>query len=240
METLKENVLTENSNIVNEVVVERVKLKTIKNSVEQNHLESFIEYKNKNIFFEISKRFIDILISLLLILITVPVVILFSILIKIESNGPILYRQDRLGRNNNIFTIYKLRSMYSDAERDGAKWAKINDSRITRIGSIIRKTRIDELPQLFNVLKGEMSLIGPRPERKIFADEFTKINKDFSKRLSVKPGLTGLAQVKGGYDLTPFEKLEYDLKYIKNRDFKMEFFIMLSTIKVIVTGEGAR
>ncbi|WP_214805034.1 MULTISPECIES: sugar transferase [unclassified Exiguobacterium] len=212
----------------------------MKNSVEQNHLESFIEYKNKNIFFEISKRFIDILISLLLILITVPVVILFSILIKIESNGPILYRQDRLGRNNNIFTIYKLRSMYSDAERDGAKWAKINDSRITRIGSIIRKTRIDELPQLFNVLKGEMSLIGPRPERKIFADEFTKINKDFSKRLSVKPGLTGLAQVKGGYDLTPFEKLEYDLKYIKNRDFKMEFFIMLSTIKVIVTGEGAR
>ena len=130
--------------------------------------------------------------------------------------------------------------MRMDAEKDGEKWAEVNDPRITKIGAFIRKTRIDELPQLFSVLKGDMSIIGPRPERPSFTAQFSKEIKGFSNRLLVKPGLTGLAQVNGGYDITPKEKLKYDLQYINNVTFFLEMKILLKTIKVVLTGEGAR
>ena len=130
--------------------------------------------------------------------------------------------------------------MRNNAEINGAQWADKNDKRITGIGKFIRKTRIDELPQLINVYKGEMSFIGPRPERKIFIDEFLKAIPDFNDRLLVKPGLTGWAQVNGGYEITPQEKLELDMYYIENRSFLLDLKIIFKTIKIIFTGEGAR
>jgi len=195
---------------------------------------------NEEILFNALKRTIDIIFSVLLLILTAPIILITMILIKVESEGNVFYKQDRLGKNNNIFTIYKLRSMYNDAEVDGAKWARINDTRITRVGAFIRKTRIDELPQLINVLKGEMSIIGPRPEREIFAEKFIMEDENFSYRTLVKPGLTGLAQINGGYELSPFEKLEFDLQYIQERSIKMENKIFISTIRVIFTGDGAR
>ena len=130
--------------------------------------------------------------------------------------------------------------MVHDAEKNGAKWAEKNDMRVTLFGKFIRKTRIDELPQLWNVIKGEMSLIGPRPELEVFYRKFEETIPNFRDRLAVKPGLAGWAQVNGGYDITPEEKLRYDLEYIDNLSFKLEIKILLKTIKVIFTGEGAR
>jgi len=130
--------------------------------------------------------------------------------------------------------------MRKDAEATGAKWAEVNDSRVTKIGAFIRKTRIDELPQLILVLKGDMSIIGPRPERPVFTEKFNREIYGFEKRLLVKPGLTGLAQINGGYDISPREKLTYDLEYIQNVSFSLELKIILKTFKVLLTGEGAR
>ena len=130
--------------------------------------------------------------------------------------------------------------MVHDAEKNGAKWADKNDMRVTAFGKFIRKTRIDELPQLWNVIKGEMSLIGPRPEREVFYKEFEKTIPNFRDRLQVRPGLGGWAQVNGGYDITPKEKLEYDLEYIENLSFRLEAEIFFRTIKVVLTGNGAR
>ncbi|MBZ9536592.1 sugar transferase, partial [Cytobacillus oceanisediminis] len=163
-----------------------------------------------------------------------------AVLIRIDSPGSPFYVQSRVGKNGKCFNLIKLRSMRMDAEKDGEKWAEVNDPRITKIGAFIRKTRIDELPQLFSVLKGDMSIIGPRPERPSFTAQFSKEIKGFSNRLLVKPGLTGLAQVNGGYDITPKEKLKYDLQYINNVTFFLEMKILLKTIKVVLTGEGAR
>ena len=130
--------------------------------------------------------------------------------------------------------------MYSDAEKDGHKWAEIEDSRITKVGFIIRKTRIDELPQLINIIRGEMAIIGPRLERPEFIEEFLKDIPDFNDRLAVKPGITGWAQVNGGYELSPKEKLKYDQYYIKHENFKLDVLILFKTIKVVFTGEGSR
>lgn len=137
-------------------------------------------------------------------------------------------------------TIIKLRSMMIDAEKNGAQWATKTDSRVTRVGKFIRQTRIDELPQLWNVLKGEMSFVGPRPERDIFIEEFLKTIPDFNDRLQVLPGLTGLAQINGGYDISPEEKFKWDLVYIDNYGFKQDLMILFKTIKVVLTGDGAR
>ncbi|MCX7837796.1 MAG: sugar transferase [candidate division WOR-3 bacterium] len=191
------------------------------------------------IFFDYTKRFIDILLSVLGIIISLPFLIIFSILVMIESPGSPIYKQERLGKGGKVFTIYKLRSMYNDAEKNGPKWADINDDRVTKVGKFIRKTRIDELPQFINVLKGEMSIVGPRPERPIFTYQFEKEIPGFINRLRVKPGLTGWAQVNGGYEMTPDEKLEYDLYYINNRSLRLDLLIMIKTVKVILTGEGA-
>lgn len=186
------------------------------------------------------KRILDIVVSFPLLVFTSPIIIIFMVLVRFESPGCPIYKQQRIGYKGKEFTIYKIRSMRNDAEKNGAQWAEKKDPRITRIGSFIRKTRIDELPQLITVLKGDMSLIGPRPERKIFIEEFKKEIPNFEDRLLVPPGLSGWAQVNGGYEISPKEKFELDIVYIKNFGFKIDFFIFLKTIRVVFTGNGAR
>lgn len=186
------------------------------------------------------KRVFDVLFSLIGIVIASPFIILFSFLISLESPGSPFYTQERVGKEGRYFKVIKLRSMRIDAEKHGAQWAEKNDPRITKIGAFIRKTRIDELPQLWNVLVGDMSLIGPRPERPNFTAEFNRDIPGFTDRLIVKPGLTGWAQVNGGYEITPEEKLKYDMYYIKNLNWKLDMLILFKTVKVIFTGEGAR
>lgn len=191
-------------------------------------------------FYDEIKRCIGILLSAILIIITLPVIIIACIAIYLELRANPIYTQKRVGLNGYVFKIYKLRSMYIDAEKDGPKWANENDERITKVGKFIRTTRIDELPQLFNILIGDMSFIGPRPERPEFIKEFLKDIPDFNDRLLVKPGITGWAQVNGGYLLTPKEKLIYDKYYIKHKGFKLDLLILLKTIIVVFTGDGAR
>lgn len=191
-------------------------------------------------YYENIKSSIEFIFSLLLLIIAVPICILACIAIYVELRVNPIYTQKRVGLNGRVFKIYKLRSMYIDAEKYGPKWASENDERITKIGRIIRKTRIDELPQLVNILKRDMSFIGPRPERPEFIKEFIKYIPDFNDRLLVKPGITGWAQVNGGYSLTPKEKLEFDKYYIKNRGFKLDLLILIKTIIVIFTRHGAR
>lgn len=192
-------------------------------------------------YYENIKSSIEFIFSLLLLLLfAVPICILACIAIYVELRVNPIYTQKRVGLNGRVFKIYKLRSMYIDAEKDGPKWASENDERITKVGRIIRKKRIDELPQLVNILKRDMSFIGPRPERPEFIKEFIKYIPDFNDRLLVKPGITGWAQVNGGYSLTPKEKLEFDKYYIKNRGFKLDLLILIKTIIVIFTRHGAR
>ena len=191
-------------------------------------------------YYENIKSSIEFIFSLLLLIIVVPICILACIAIYVELRVNPIYTQKRVGLNGRVFKIYKLRSMYIDAEKDGPKWASENDERITKVGRIIRKTRIDELPQLVNILKRDMSFIGPRPERPELIEEFLKNIPDFNDRLLVKPGITGWAQVNGGYSLTPKEKLEFDKYYIQNRGFKLDLLILLKTIIVIFTRHGAR
>lgn len=201
-----------------------------------------IDYSNVNgnILFDIYQRVLDIVLSVIGILIGIPLMIVFGILIKVEDNGPITYKQERLGKGGKKFYIYKLRSMRTDAEKFGAQWAEKDDPRITKVGKFIRKTRIDEIPQLFNILKGDMSIIGPRPERPSFTEEFNQEIPGFINRLAVKPGLTGWAQVNGGYEITPREKLIEDIYYIENRSVLLDLKILFKTIKVVLTGDGAR
>jgi len=186
------------------------------------------------------KNFYDVVFALVGIVITFPILILFCLFIRLESKGPAFYTQERVGKNGKLFNVIKLRSMYIDAEAKGAQWASKNDPRITKIGNFIRKTRIDEIPQLINVLKGDMSIIGPRPERPIFTEQFEKEIPGFIHRLAIKPGLTGWAQVNGGYDITPKQKLNYDLFYINNLSLGIDSKILLKTIGVVFTGDGAR
>ena len=201
-----------------------------------------IDYSNVrgSVLFDVYQRVLDIVLSIIGLLVGIPLIAIFGILIKIEDNGPITYKQERLGKGGKRFYIYKLRSMRTDAEKFGAQWAEKNDPRITKVGKFIRKTRIDEIPQLFNILKGDMSIIGPRPERPEFTQEFNEEIPGFINRLAVKPGLTGWAQVNGGYDITPQEKLVEDIYYIENRSILLDFKIILKTVKVVLTGHGAR
>lgn len=186
------------------------------------------------------KRIFDIFFSLILIIGTFPIIIIVVIAIKMESKGPAFYKQVRVGLMGRKITITKLRSMYINAEKNGAQWAQKNDPRITKVGRIIRKTRIDELPQLFNVLWGDLSLIGPRPERPQFTEEFSHEYPGFEQRLRIKPGLSGYAQINGGYDINPGQKAKLDCYYINHVNFKMDAQIFISTIKIIVSGKGAR
>lgn len=191
-------------------------------------------------YYSFFKRLMDLLITILFLPFACVLILIFSIVIKLETPGPAFFRQERVGLNGRYFNVIKLRSMGIDAEANGAQWAQQNDPRVTKVGKFIRKTRIDELPQLFNVLKGDMSIIGPRPERPIFTAKFSKEIPGFTERLSVKPGLTGWAQVNGGYEITPKEKFKLDMYYIENKGLKIESFIIWKTIKVILTGDGAR
>jgi exopolysaccharide biosynthesis polyprenyl glycosylphosphotransferase len=186
------------------------------------------------------KRLLDILLSLLVLPIAIPIILIFAVIIKLETPGPAFFLQERVGLHGKYFKVIKLRSMGVNAEKNGAQWATKNDPRVTKVGAFIRKTRIDELPQLFNVLKGDMSLIGPRPERPMFTAQFNEEIPGFIDRLQVKPGITGWAQVNGGYDITPREKLELDRYYINNMSFWLDLKIILKTIKVCITGDGAR
>ncbi|MEC2646018.1 sugar transferase, partial [Bacillus thuringiensis] len=173
------------------------------------------------------KYLLDVMFSLVGLILLMPVILIFSILIILESPGSPFYLQERLGLNGKRFKVIKLRSMRNDAEKNGAKWAEKNDPRVTKIGLFIRKTRIDELPQLFNILKGDMSLVGPRPERPIFTEKFERDIPGFKKRLEVKPGLTGWAQVNGGYEITPKEKLNLDVYYINHASIILDFKIII-------------
>ncbi|MCU5358954.1 exopolysaccharide biosynthesis polyprenyl glycosylphosphotransferase [Bacillus cereus] len=186
------------------------------------------------------KYLLDVMFSLVGLIVLMPVILIFSILIILESPGSPFYLQERLGLNGKRFKVIKLRSMRNDAEKDGAKWAEKNDPRVTKIGLFIRKTRIDELPQLFNILKGDMSLVGPRPERPVFTEKFERDIPGFKKRLEVKPGLTGWAQVNGGYEITPKEKLNLDVYYINHASIILDFKIIIKTVRVVITGDGAR
>ena len=202
----------------------------------------FVEDSNSfNFTYLLIKRTIDILVSIIGIIITAPIMLLTAMAIKVESPGPVIFSQTRLGKHGQEFTIYKFRSMVENAEEHtGAVWAQENDSRITNVGKFIRKTRIDELPQFFNILKGNMTLVGPRPERPCLTEEFHDEYCGFKSRLLVKPGVTGLAQVKGGYELTPGQKLRFDKLYIKQRSLLLDLEIMVRTAVVMIVGHGAR
>ncbi|MBN2708008.1 MAG: exopolysaccharide biosynthesis polyprenyl glycosylphosphotransferase [Calditrichaceae bacterium] len=189
------------------------------------------------------RRLLDFVSALILLILLLPLLVIVAAVIKLESSGPIFYSQQRLGKNGKVFAVHKFRSMVQDAEKkSGPVWAQKNDPRITRIGKIMRKTRIDELPQLFNIIKGEMSFIGPRPERPFFSNEFRKKIPMYMNRLRVKPGVTGLAQVTVGYDETiedVREKIARDLEYIGSADsWKMNLNILYKTFFTVIMGEG--
>jgi len=188
------------------------------------------------------KRVMDIFVSLFILLVTLPVTIIVAILIKIDSKGPAFFIQKRCGMNGEVFKIIKFRSMFVNAEEEtGPVWSSKDDPRITRVGKIIRKMRIDEIPQMFNVLKGEMSLVGPRPERPFFVDKLSGEIPFYTRRLKVRPGITGWAQVKHKYDESIEDvkiKLRYDLFYIENMSLRMDFKIILRTIFVVLFGKG--
>ncbi|MBR2861656.1 MAG: sugar transferase [Clostridia bacterium] len=186
------------------------------------------------------KRFFDIILSLIGLAFCIVPMLIIAIIIKCDSPGPAVYKQERLGKGGKSFLLYKFRSMRMDAEEDGAKWAEENDERCTRVGKFLRKSRIDELPQLINILVGSMSLVGPRPERPCFYNQFEEYIHGFSKRLLVKPGLTGWAQVNGGYDLLPEEKIVYDIEYIKMRSLWLDVKCIVRTVAVVFNHDGAR
>lgn len=189
------------------------------------------------------KQLFDICLVLLSFPIILPIMFFTAIAVKLESDGPALFIQNRVGQGGKEFRIYKFRSMGKDSEKFGAQMASTNDMRVTRIGKFIRKTRIDELPQFFNVLKGDMSLIGPRPEQKIFVDQFEQEIPFYSYRHIVKPGITGWAQVTHGYAGDADEtrvKIEHDFYYIKHISFSLDILIVFKTIKTMLTGFGAR
>ena len=190
-----------------------------------------------------SRQFFDSFTALILLILFLPLWLLISIIIKIDSVGPTLFSQERIGKGGRVFRIFKFRTMYTDAEKlSGPVLATKNDPRVTQTGRILRKTRLDEIPQLINVIVGDMSFIGPRPERPYFVEKYCFEIPMYKNRLKLKPGLTGLAQVNTGYDESIDEvrnKLKYDLKYLdKNRSLRLNLSILLKTFKVVVTGRG--
>jgi len=191
-----------------------------------------------------AKRMFDVVASVAGLIVLSPLLLMMTLLIKLTSKGPIFYTQTRVGRDGGLFDIYKFRTMVQDAEKNtGPVWAARNDNRLTPIGGFLRKAHIDEIPQLINVLRGDMSIIGPRPERPMFVDQFKQEIPYYSERLNVKPGITGLAQVWHRYDESIADvkkKLRYDLLYIKKMCFWADIAIVLRTCRVIITGEGAR
>lgn len=194
-------------------------------------------------FFDTVTRTFDLVVSLTLLIATLPIICIVAVIVRLDSPGPVLYRQERVGLNSRPFTLLKFRSMRLDAEASGPRWAQQKDPRVTRVGLFMRKTRIDELPQLINILVGEMSFIGPRPERPHFVHQLSALIPSYEERARVKPGLTGWAQVNYPYGASVEDaraKLSYDLYYVKNRTFLLDLLILLSTVRVILLQEGAR
>lgn len=192
-------------------------------------------------FYAFWKRFLDITVSWIGIFLFLPLMLLIGILIRCTSPGPVFFLQDRVGLNGKKFRIIKFRTMCTDAEKGGARWSEgAEDERIYPFGRFLRRTRLDELPQLWCCVIGTMSLVGPRPERECFYVEFEKYIHGFRERTRVKPGITGLAQVSGGYDLRPEEKMRYDAEYIRKRSLRLDAALLLRTVKVILTGRGAK
>lgn len=201
--------------------------------------KELVKYKDKY-GYEFFRRTIDIIFSLITVIPAIILIVIFSIAIMIESPGNPIFSQIRVGKNGKYLKIHKLRSMIVNAEADGQKWADEEDPRITKVGKFIRKYRIDELPQLIDVLLGKMSLIGPRPEVPILTKKFNIETPGFVTRLMVTPGLSGWAQVNGGYNISSHEKWQRDNQYIENRCLRMYFKIFYLTIVTVLTGEGAR
>lgn len=186
------------------------------------------------------KRVFDVVAcSLALVVLAIPMG-LIAVAIKRQDPGPAIYAQTRVGKGGRLFKVYKFRSMYMDAEARGAQWAKGDDPRVTPLGRKLRNSRLDEIPQFWNVVKGDMSLIGPRPERPVFHEAFCEHIDGWEQRLAVRPGITGLAQVEGGYELLPKEKALLDIEYIENRSIAMDLSIVWRTLRTMATGEGAR
>ena len=227
-----------------------------------NYLEFYETYENKlpishlspkwfleNTGFEIyhnnfnlkAKRLLDLLFALLIGIFAAPVIVLAAIIVKLESKGPIFFIQERIGEGNKKFNIVKFRSMTTDAEKDGPQWASKNDNRVTKFGKIMRATRIDELPQLWNVLRGEMSFVGPRPEREYFIQQLEKEIPYYNLRHTVKPGLTGWAQVMYPYGASvedAYRKLQYDLYYIKHHSIPFDVKVLLKKVTMVIFGKG--
>ena len=203
----------------------------------------FVDGFNQGYIRSLIKRISDIVFSTILLIIFLPVMLITMLLIGLETGFPVLYRQERVGLNGRLFNVIKFRSMRSNAEADGKPvWAESEDDRATKVGRIIRKLRIDELPQLFNVLKGDMSLVGPRPERPFFVDQLTREIPFYSVRHSIKPGVTGWSQVCYHYGATvedAAEKLQYDLYYVKNHSLFLDLVILFKTISVVILRKGA-
>jgi sugar transferase (PEP-CTERM system associated) len=189
------------------------------------------------------KRSFDIACAVVLLVVTLPVMLLAAAAVMLTSAGPLLYRQERVGQNGRTFTVMKFRSMCANAEAGGVpQWAKANDARVTSVGRIMRRTRIDELPQIFNVLNGDMSFVGPRPERPFFVDQLTDEIPFYAARHSVKPGITGWAQVNYKYGSNAqdaLHKLQFDLYYVKNHTLFLDLLVLIKTVKVVLSGEGA-
>jgi sugar transferase (PEP-CTERM system associated) len=192
----------------------------------------------------IAKTAMDYFFASLGLIVFIPIMGLVALAIKMDSLGPVFYRQERVGKDGRIFELLKFRSMRPDAEEEtGPVWAQENDERVTRVGRIIRKLRIDEMPQMINVLRGEMSFVGPRPERRHFVDHLRREIPYYDKRLAVKPGVTGWAQIEYAYGASEndaFEKLKYDLYYMKNMSPILDLVIIFRTVKIVLFGNGAR
>jgi sugar transferase (PEP-CTERM system associated) len=214
-------------------------------SVESLH-PSFIifsdGFERSAIFIQV-KRVLDILASAVGLTLSFPFSLMTALAIKLDSKGPILYQQERVGKDGKIFRILKFRSMRVDAEKSGPVWAGVDDQRITRVGRIIRKLRLDEIPQMINVLKGEMSFVGPRPERPFFTERLKKEIPYYSQRHAIKPGITGWAQICYRYGASKedaLEKLKYDLYYIKHMSLLFDLVIIFETAKIVLLGKGSR
>ena len=227
----------------NTAVIEEVPLQKVVLPFEKKG-EYFVELVDeipKKPLYSFIKRTFDIFASLIALIVLALPMFFIAVMIKIKSPGPAFYKQERLGYRGEKVNIIKFRTMNLDAEASGAQWSQGDDDpRIFPLGRTLRKFRLDELPQFWNILKGDLSLVGPRPEREIFYDEFETYVHGFHERLKVKPGLTGLAQVNGGYDLRPEEKIIYDVEYIKKRSLWLDLKIILKTVGVILTRGGAK
>lgn len=187
---------------------------------------------------QVLKRVFDVICALIILVVFGPLLLVIAILIKAYDGGPVFYRQERLTQNGRVFLIYKFRSMRVDSEKEGARLAMKGDSRITPIGHVIRNLHLDELPQLLNILKGDMSMVGPRPERPEIAEEYSRELPEFSYRLKIKAGLTGYAQVYGKYNTTPLDKLKLDLTYIENYSFLLDLQLIATTVKILFQKEN--